>query len=169
MEKRGALELSVSTIVVVVIGVALLSFGLIFVTDLGEGIREMMKDVFTGAKTKLGEVDRQYDERLTITPTDIKVERGKSDTFKVYIGNDLDTTQTFTINVIPDEGNPLDEEELRLQYAKTATINSDKQYNTEIKAIAHRESRLDSNLYKMQVTTDGEVYEEKTFFVEVVK
>ena len=169
MKKRGALNLSMSTIVVVVIGVALLSFGLIFVTDLGEGIREIMKDSFIRAETKLGEVDRQYDERVTVSPVDFKVDRGSSDTFTVSIVNDLEGTKTFTIEIIPDEGNVLDEDELSLQYAKSATIAQDKQYNTEIKAKAEGKSRLESNLYQMRVTSDGEIYDEKTFFVEVVK
>ncbi|MEM4245338.1 MAG: hypothetical protein QW404_03635 [Candidatus Nanoarchaeia archaeon] len=85
MKKRGALELSVNTIVIIVIGVALLSLGLIFVKNLFGGIGEISTDIFGKADTEIGKLGTE--DKFTV-PTTINVKQGSRTTDYIFVGND---------------------------------------------------------------------------------
>ncbi|MFH1332509.1 MAG: hypothetical protein ABIH63_04485 [archaeon] len=90
MKKRGALELSVNTIVVIVIGVALLSLGLIFVKNLFGGIGDISDEIFGTAETEIGKL--HTGSTLTVD-SNVDVKQGSRSTIFSYVGNDgRDTT-----------------------------------------------------------------------------
>jgi len=98
MKKKGALELSVNTIVVIVIGVALLSLGLIFVKNLFGGIGKISDDIFGTANTEIGKL--HTGARLTVT-TKVDVKQGTVVNVNAFVGNDGSrcpgSSPTFTL------------------------------------------------------------------------
>jgi hypothetical protein len=95
MQKKGALELSVNTIVIVVIGVALLSLGLIFVRNTFGGLTKMSDDIFGTAETQIGEL--HTGSKLT-TPSTVNVKQGQVVRTNIFVGND-NTMTSCTGNI----------------------------------------------------------------------
>ncbi|MAG50848.1 hypothetical protein CL621_04400 [archaeon] len=86
MKKKGALELSITTIIVIVIGITLLSLGLIFVRSIFTNIRGLSKEAFEQADAEIGRLS-EIDSFLTISPGSIEVEKGSARDIKVVIAN----------------------------------------------------------------------------------
>jgi hypothetical protein len=85
-KKRGAIELSISTIVVVVIGITLLTLGLIFVRGVFKKITGTTEEAFEQARGEIGRIVG-VDSLLTIAPGEIELERTSSQTVKIVIAN----------------------------------------------------------------------------------
>lgn len=99
MKKKGALELSVNTIVVIVIGVALLSLGLIFIKNLFGGIDKISGGIFDTANTEIGKL--HTGAKFTVPPI-VDVKQGSRATMFVYVGNDgsdIDNCKSFYIDL----------------------------------------------------------------------
>ncbi len=85
MKRRGALELSVNTIVIIVIGVALLTLGLMFVRNIFGGITKISDNMFIGGETEIRKI---HQEAKFTVPLNIDVKRGSEILADVYVGND---------------------------------------------------------------------------------
>src|SRR3989338_5108015 len=86
MEKRGALELSVNTIVVIVIGVTILTLGLYFVKNIFGGLDELGTGALEKAKSQLGDLG-DVDKLLSISPKETDIHQGDTGYVKVTIAN----------------------------------------------------------------------------------
>ena len=84
--KKGAIELSMTTIIVIVLGVTLLVLGLAFIKNIFKNLGGISDKTFEDAQDLLGGIDR-VDKLLTVTPTDIKVNQGADKPVKVIIAN----------------------------------------------------------------------------------
>jgi len=84
--KKGAIELSMTTIIVIVLGVTLLILGITFVRTIFTKVGEISKGTFAKADTLLGQLEN-VNEFLTITPTILELEIKKDDVAKVTIAN----------------------------------------------------------------------------------
>jgi hypothetical protein len=71
--KRGAIELSMTTIIVIVIGVVLLSLGLLWVKNTFSKVGALTDDAFNNAKDIIPQT--QQDPKLTV-PSDVSVKKG---------------------------------------------------------------------------------------------
>jgi len=98
MKKRGALELSITTIIVIVIGITLLSLGLIFVRSIFSNIMGLSKEAFEQADAEIGKLS-EVDSFLTIAPGKIEVEKGSDRNVKVVIANFEAVTLTVKASV----------------------------------------------------------------------
>lgn len=85
-QKKGALELSVNTIIIIVIGVTLLSLGLVFVRGIFQKVEGLSKEAFERAEAQLGEIS-DVSKELSIIPENIDVEQGGAETTKVILAN----------------------------------------------------------------------------------
>ena len=85
--KRGAVELSITTIVVVVIGVTLLVLGLTFVYNIFTDIGEQQKQLGEFTDEKIRDIFEQSDQFLNLPTTDFSVELGKTYNFNIIIKN----------------------------------------------------------------------------------
>ncbi len=107
MQKKGALELSVNTIVIVVIGVALLSLGLIFVRNTFGGLTKMSDDIFGTADTQIEQL--QFGTKFTV-PGTINVKQGHVAKANIIVGNDntmtICTGNVFSIYLGDTIGSP---------------------------------------------------------------
>ena len=100
--KRGAIELSVTTIVVVVIGITLLSLGLLFVRDTFKSIGDLKTKAFDNANTELNKIS--HNEEITLNPEEFDLEKKDYRIVELYIANLENEPATFTIKVIPPSG-----------------------------------------------------------------
>ena len=85
--KKGALELSVNTIIIIVIGVTLLVLGLQFVRkSITQGI-DLSDKAFEEANRQLDALGSDVSEFITISPETIRINAGETSGFVVLIKN----------------------------------------------------------------------------------
>ena len=100
--KKGALELSMSTIIIIVIGVVLLSLALFFVRSLFSQITEIKDDVFTRAKVDIENIGRSG--KFSVSDI-VRVGQGSTTTFPIYVEHDGSAgsgSKQFTIQLTPN-------------------------------------------------------------------
>ena len=104
MSKKGAIELSMTTIIVIVIGVTLLILGLTWVRGLFEKVSGLTEESFRAAE-KLIQDQMASDEKFYISGLTFDLEGGKSET--VYTGIQNFGTQgasnKFRMEILPGE------------------------------------------------------------------
>lgn len=85
--KRGALQLSITTIIIVVIGITLLVLGLVWVRGIFEELGELSEKTFDEANTLLGNLE-DPNSLLTLTPDTKKIEQnGDGGVITIWIVN----------------------------------------------------------------------------------
>jgi hypothetical protein len=87
MKKKGALELSMTTIIVVVIGITLLTLGLTFVRNIFSGIGESTAGVQEMSKKELSKLFEGDIEGIYLQKAQVSVKKGKTTTVPVILGN----------------------------------------------------------------------------------
>jgi len=86
MQKRGALELSVNTIVVIVIGVTILVLGLTFVNRIFGGVDETGTSALDRIRAELDSIG-SVNQLISLSPKNIEVEQSKSGSTRITIAN----------------------------------------------------------------------------------
>ena len=132
MKKRGAMELSMNTIIVIVIGITLLSLGLVFIRAICKNIRNLAEGAFEQADAEIGRL-QAVDRLLTISPNNIKLQQGKSKAVDVIIANFENVAISASVSAKSE--NP----DIECKFAdtfsetsKTYTIDSGKQANIKL-------------------------------------
>ena len=102
MEKRGAIELSITTIVVVVIGITLLVLGLIFVSGIFSDITEQQKKLGEYTDEQIRDIFEQSDQYLNLPTTDFSVKMGETFNLDLVAKNQAEGVDmcTFELNLI---------------------------------------------------------------------
>ena len=102
MEKRGALELSINTIVVIVIGVTLLTLGLTYVYNTFKDIEGQRKSINEALTSQIRETFGKSDDPLNLLTTSIAVKQKEYDDLGIGIRNTVEDgkVHTFSYNVI---------------------------------------------------------------------
>ena len=99
--KKGAIELSMTTIIVIVMGVTLLILGLVFIRGIFTKITGLTEDAFRSAEKeiqqRMGASDKIY-----VSGVNFEIESGKSTVFTVGVQNfgEETTASKFKIDVI---------------------------------------------------------------------
>ncbi len=101
--KRGAMELSISTIIIIVIGVTLLSLGLILVRGIMSKTEELTSGAFANAEGEIGKLSG-VDSLLTIAPNNIEINKGGAKDVDVIIANFEE--QIITASVKAESSDP---------------------------------------------------------------
>lgn len=84
--KKGAIELSMTTIIVIVIGVTLLSLALVWVRSVFINLGDISDNTFNKARDLIGEVEN-VDKLLTVIPSETSIEQGKDEAIQVVVAN----------------------------------------------------------------------------------
>lgn len=87
MKKRGAIELSMSTIIIIIIGITLLSLGLMWVKGTFSKITLTSERAFEQTDAVIEELYGDVNKLLTIMPGSIDVKQNEQDTVNVIIAN----------------------------------------------------------------------------------
>ena len=86
-EKRGALELSMNTIVIIVIGVTLLTLGLRWIYSLFGGLQERTGEIDEQLKKQISNLFEGGDESLIVRPNSVTIQQGKNKDLAFAIRN----------------------------------------------------------------------------------
>lgn len=103
--RKGAIELSMSTIIVVIIGIVLLSLGLMWIRGVMKDITETSKTAFEQADAAISEIYGDVDSLLTIIPSEVTVKKNGDDNVKVVIANFENTG--ITVNAVVSSSDPM--------------------------------------------------------------
>jgi len=105
MQKKGAIELSMTTIIVIVLGVTLLTLGMVWISSLFGSIQSLTDTQFAAAQ-KLIENQMGNNEKFFVAGSSFDVASGKSITINVGVQNfgTSGTTNKFKLEVTAGEG-----------------------------------------------------------------
>src|SRR3989344_3723079 len=87
MNKKGALELSMNTIIIIVIGVVLLSLGLMFVRGIFTQTTDLSDKVFANANKDLDALGGSVNSALVVSPETVRIKAGQTSSFIVLVTN----------------------------------------------------------------------------------
>ena len=99
--KRGAVELSMSTIIVVILGVTLLSLGLLWVRSSLNRITDLSDEAFSLSEEEIDNLFLTSDSLLKIIPSDVELSKGDSIKVGVIFYNLEQSTLNIQAKVIP--------------------------------------------------------------------
>jgi len=94
MNKKAALELSMNTIIIIVIGVVLLSLGLMFVRGIFTQTTDLSDKVFANANKELDSLGGSVSSALVASPETVRVKAGETSGFVVQVTN-LEEGKTY--------------------------------------------------------------------------
>jgi len=99
ISKKGAIELSMTTIIVIVIGITLLKLGLTWVRGVFNDLGGITTDAFDEAEGAIGDLS-QVDGALTVTPNKIRLKQNNGNTVDVIAAHteDIDLS-AYTLKV----------------------------------------------------------------------
>ena len=176
MKKRGALELSVTTIVIVVIGVALLTLALVFVKGIFGKLTGLSDEIFGKSSTIIDTLS--IDAKISC-PSTIKVEQGKTTTFKCLVGHDgksFTGSRDFDIKLTPKFPPGITEEKVRAKIISEhpVKLNEGEQATFVIQVATTANAPLSAGLgrtasYSLTVTSNNQVYETIAFIINIEK
>ncbi|MEK6907190.1 MAG: hypothetical protein AABW45_01565, partial [Nanoarchaeota archaeon] len=106
--KKGALELSINTIVVIVIGVTLLTLGLVFVRGIITKTTDLSDKAFQDANEQLDSLSGSVNEFLTVAPEVVRAKAGDINGFGVLIKNIEETSYSGVVAKVTTSQNALD-------------------------------------------------------------
>ncbi len=120
LHKKGAIEMSMQTIIVVVIGVTLLTLGLKFVYDTFTNIGGQQDQVSKATESKISELFGESDNAISLPQDNMDLKQGKKSTLKAYIRNIEPGTVNAALEIIVDKAN----------IPESATVDSVKKWFT---------------------------------------
>lgn len=111
MKKRGAVELSMTTIIVIVIGIILLSLALVWVRGVFEELGILTSESFETSRGAIDDIYEGTKDPLVISPDIVSIEQGETKEVDIYVNNLGTSTITpqGTVEVVPaDKASDID-------------------------------------------------------------
>lgn len=99
MKKKGAIEMSMTTIIIVVIGVTLLVLGIRFVVNTMSGISEQQEGIQAMTDQKLAEMFGESEKAISLPKAKLDISQGDTDSVTVYVRNPSSDTLTLKYKV----------------------------------------------------------------------
>ncbi len=154
VSKKGAIELSMTTIIVIVIGITLLSLGLVWVRGVFEDLEGLSGDAFLHAQDAITEIG-QASQPLTIKPSELKLDSKSNDAIGVVVANLGADDATVTLRASTSDGGLvcgfLDGEDL-VDSAGPLSVSSGTQ-QSEILGVVDKTGKI--RLTSCKITAEG--------------
>ncbi|MEW6063144.1 MAG: hypothetical protein AB1571_02125 [Nanoarchaeota archaeon] len=153
--KKAAIEMSITTIIIIVIGVTLLVLGLTWVRGLFGKLTKITETTFSQADIEIEKLS-QGTEPFRY-PSVIDVKQGKSNQIKVNVystglGSGVKDF-TLTLTRAPDSKVPADKVQARIISPKTVKLDEGEQATFVIQAVSTSDAPLGAETsYEMRVT-----------------
>ena len=163
MNKKAALELSMNTIIIIVIGVVLLSLGLIFVRGIFGNVEDLSKSAFEDANNALNQI-ATHDQKLTV-PSQIIVKQGESATSTAWVVNEEASQQSFTLAVSSGSGNDQGSKIRIIIPQSTASVDTGGEVGFALGIEVSK--NVPKGLYAYNININGGQYASGSFFVKV--
>ena len=87
MNKKGAVELSMTTIIIIVIGITVLSLGLVWIRGVFTDVGGITKSAFEQGQGEIDEIFSGSTEPIALSPSTLTLDQGKSETVTLNINN----------------------------------------------------------------------------------
>ncbi len=87
LDKKAAIELSMTTIIVIIIGITLLSLGLIWVRGTFKDITRLSGDAFKQADGAISDIFEEVDKAVYVSPPSVDLEQNSAKTAQFRITN----------------------------------------------------------------------------------
>ncbi|MEK6936889.1 MAG: hypothetical protein AABW58_02355 [Nanoarchaeota archaeon] len=87
LSKKAAIELSMTTIIVIIIGITLLSLGLLWVRGTFKDITRLSGDAFKQADGAISDIFEEVDRAVYVSPPSVDLEQGSAKTAQFRITN----------------------------------------------------------------------------------
>ena len=94
---RAGFELSINTLVVIILGIAIIAGGIVLISKLTGGSEKVASDLTSEQRSQLQNMMREG-QLVAFYPASRTISAGKSTTFGVAIKNNLPYTATFTVD-----------------------------------------------------------------------
>lgn len=101
--KKGAIELSMTTIIVIIIGVTLLSLSLVWIRGVIQKVTQISETAFETAEGEIGKISG-VDQLLTLSPNNIELAQKSSKAVDVIVANFEDTP--ISVGAKVESGDP---------------------------------------------------------------
>ena len=105
MNKKGAIELSMTTIIIIVIGVVILSLGLMFVRGIFSKVETLSGGAFEEAENVLNQI-ATHDQEVTV-PSTVIIKQGEQKTFRIWVVNQGNLAKNYNLaSITPSPDSP---------------------------------------------------------------
>lgn len=87
MDKKGAVELSMTTIIIIVIGITILSLGLVWIRSVFSDVGELTSGAFEQGETQIAEIFGGSNQPVALSPAETTLAQGDTATASLAINN----------------------------------------------------------------------------------
>jgi hypothetical protein len=87
MDKKGAVELSMTTIIIIVIGITILSLGLVWIRSVFTDVGELTSGAFEQGETQIAEIFGGSNQPVALSPSETTIAQGDTSTASLAINN----------------------------------------------------------------------------------
>lgn len=165
MDKKGAIEFSMTTIMVIIIGVAVLALGLTWVRGTFDSVGDITDAAFESAKSELGQ-DLTREDPLGISPSTISLRPGESTTVAVGFLNGISPPTTISNAVI--SVNNLGSAITSVVDNSGKTINSGEIFDWRVVIQAGDTAVVGNTVVASVKITSGQITKEKPLVINIV-
>lgn len=179
--KKGAIELSITTIIIIVIGVAILSLGLKWVYGIFGNLQQTSKSAFETVDTQLDSLLSGTDEIIVVYPETITIKQKETDVLGIAIQNLISDGKShkfiYKIDLVNKEGRDVaavmswitsGSGELLLK-GETIELNSGKKQKVTIPISIPRNAPIGTYRFKVDLTADNPEGNNQVNFIVIVK
>ncbi len=176
--KRASLEISIQTIVIVVLAMTILGLGLVFIRNQFGGLGNIQDEIQESVKQKIIDDLLQNEKPVSFPRTQINIDKGKSEILAIGIKNKKDTPLYYKMRftaISGPENQPLASDFLNDWFQLQEY--SQQSYKLDAAALEVRSVRLSvptraasgSYYLNFEVVDDdlNEIYAQKDFFIFV--
>ncbi|MDP3918573.1 MAG: hypothetical protein Q8Q35_01540 [Nanoarchaeota archaeon] len=87
MDKKGAVELSMTTIIIIVIGITVLSLGLVWIRSIFSDVGGITDEAFSRGEAEIAQITGDVDEPLSVSPDNLDIEQGDTGDASITVNN----------------------------------------------------------------------------------
>ena len=102
--KRGAIELSMNTIIIVVIGITILTLGLRWIYGIFGGLEDQQQQLERLSEEQIIKLFGGSQDAINLPTSIIKIPQGKKDNLQIIMRNILSNSHKFRYVLEPDPG-----------------------------------------------------------------
>jgi len=103
IKKRGAVELSMTTIVVVVIGITILTLGLKWIYNIFGGLEDQRKQLIEATQQQIRDTFGKSNDPLNVLTSAVSIEQGKYYDLGVGLKNTFGEPHEFSYTIVPTD------------------------------------------------------------------
>ncbi|MBU2589641.1 MAG: hypothetical protein KKB39_02650 [Nanoarchaeota archaeon] len=158
--KKGAIEMSMQTIIIVVIGVTLLTLGLRFVYTTFTGITEQQEGITELTNTQINELFGQSGELIYLTKDNVGVQQGDTETIAVNVLNTDYDDGIFKYDVRIADSGKMTEEQVKGWFTWTRngrTLKNGQGYKDNLVLRVPKDARTGAYLIELELDCPSEM------------